>query len=162
MDTQDYARTFLLRQSLGCKVPIRRLTDKAVAVSLELPFTSAPQEYELPLNERELRLLVAIDGDIPWGGLPLNCDQIHEQQLPPMRLNERNRRKRNEWEEPASLRIEDGHTIVMRRFLLLATGRAIVRRYHPPSFRPQYTLLEVRKNEGKNGGLSVTWRNTGT
>lgn len=115
------------------------------------------ESYNLPVDPRDKRTLVAFDGHIPWGGIPKSGSVVGLFKLPLLVTPIQSLRKHKEPEEQRYddyflyLNATSVFLMINRYFLLLPKSVACVRKYDSKSFRPIYVFIEVNEK-------GVTWR----
>lgn len=122
--------------------------------------------YVLPFDERERRVLIGFDGDVPWCGIPRSGTEIHSELLwsgmLPVRT-EAHERKPRPFELPDQRQWVEGaldtapRLFLKRRFLLLPCGDAFITRYREPSLTAVHCLVRVQRRS--NGNTEVTFIN---
>jgi hypothetical protein len=145
---------FLFNSSQG-RADTERVSGQHVLVELPLVtnvpglFVGVKRQYEIPVDERDKRTLVAFDGHIPWGGLPKKGAVVYAEKLGTFEISAHHVRLRKEYEElPPPMYVFDNEQKLVqvcmdRYFLLLPQSRTVVRRYTPESLDPRYLIVEV-------------------
>lgn len=126
--------------------PFERVDSKSVAITLPHPSNTYCNDYTIPYDHRDQRSLIVFDGDIPWCGLPrAGNEQIafHADTLisPPHQ-----QRKEKEYELPAPYAIPENGPVelaLMRRFILLPAGNALIMRYRQHSLAGWYAMVKI-------------------
>ena len=140
---------------------VERFNTKRVRVALPVYGETLHREFEVPYDERDLRALVAFDGDIPWGGLPRSGAVAFHECICHVEVDKEHVRKQREHEDMRPRQIyERGPKVVLalhRYFLLLPSSATLVRRYRPESLSAMYALVQVTR---KDGGTQIIWRNS--
>jgi len=116
--------------------------------------------YELPVDHRDKRVLVVIDGELLLECIPKAGDCILSVALGELTTNIEHLR-RSRFGTP-SYKVDTGKGVaklqLMRHFLLLTCGNFVFRRFRDKrSLGPMYIFVEVRKDAN---GASVVWRNS--
>lgn len=130
--------------------PFTRVSPTAVRVNL--PGLNARFDEQIPYDERDQRVLVAFDGEIPWCGLPRSGDQQAEFLLDTLTVRGSQKRKPRPFElaGPYQSGAEDAHLPLVRRFILLPAGNALAMRYRPHSTTAWYAMIQILKHrDGK-------------
>jgi len=147
-----------LHDSSQGRTKAERITDGEI--TLTLPVVGGGRgAYVLPVDVRDMRALVAVDGDLVWGGIPHSATVLSSVELGELRVEAINARKSRLAEERPRYQSQKRgfrEYVVLnlkRHFLLLAQSRSVVRRYRADSLSPQYLFIEV--DHGK-----VYWRTT--
>lgn len=140
---------------------ITRLSDERVRVALpESAF--AASSYEFPLDHRDQRALVVLDGELLWNSIPKAGDEIYSVAVGSIVTNAEHLRTAR-FGAPSyrvsQLRGKDVAILeLVRHFLLLPAGTAVFRRFRDRrSLGPMYVSLEVKKGPK---GHTVRWLNS--
>jgi hypothetical protein len=143
-------------------VPYIRCDGLSVVVSYKNKILEEIETYKIPFNIRDQRVLVAFDGNLPFGSLPKNSVQAAYYQLGFLEANGLSTRKHKDGEYGISPYkfSDDGRVAkvrLMRRFLLVPATSLIICRFRK-NLAPWYAHVAVRKEDEQK--VSVVWRNS--
>lgn len=154
---------YLYEDAIG-KSEAERTSDQEVRIELPYKLANRNFEYLLPVDIRDKRTLVVFDGDVLFGGIPRSGNviqtkfvDIFDVPIENVRMPKENEKKDHLAYSKSNKRDKIILMTIFRHFLLLPAGRAAVRRYRPKSLSPQYTLIDVKIQNGKP---VVTWINS--
>ena len=147
-----------LHDSAQGRTKVERISANSITVTLPV-MGGGEEAYTLSVDVRDRRALVAVDGDLLWGGIPHSATVLRSDIIGELQMEAINVRKHRSSEESAAYKFQtDGLRDIAvlklwRHFLLLAQSRSVVRRYRADRLAPQYVFIEV--DHGK-----VYWRTT--
>ncbi len=153
MPAATYCFTYLHDSPIR-KVGVARVNPREIQILLP-----GDMQRIVKYDERDRRVLVIFDGDIPCNGLPKNGNQICILSETTVSIGRDHVRKGRVFElahpHPVGADGQIGFTL-MRRVVLLPAGNALVVRYRPDSLAAWYCLLEVAYTGLE---VDVTFRN---
>lgn len=124
--------------------PFSRIDGKTVMVSLPV-HDGDNREFLVQYDERDRRILIAFDGEVPWCGLPKAATQVHAEVLFTLVAKYAHQRKWHDYELPPPYigNTDEVDVTLRRRFLLLSAGNALIMRYRQHSLAGWYSLVRV-------------------
>jgi hypothetical protein len=152
-----------LHEDMVRTYPCRRLDINLIETTLPHPISRQPITHIVPWNERDQRVLLVFDGDLPFGVLPRSAQQVLQVEMGLLKRQANNVRHRKEGESPVTYIYTTEDAVVFatvrlhRRFLLMQSSDTVVCRYHA-NLAPWYAHVGVRKL--LDGQATATWRNT--
>lgn len=140
---------------------IQRTSEKTVALALP-SCVFGEKRYDLPIDYRDQRVLVVVDGELLWDSIPKAGDVIWSINRGEWTTNIEHLRKPRFGTPSYSVEMRREKWVarfdLVRHFLLLPAGNFVFRRCRDKrSLGPMYVFAEVRKSDN---GPSVFWRNS--
>lgn len=129
------------------RIELTRRDPKTVV--LEVPRVIDFGPYVVPYDERDQRVLIVFDGEIPWCGIPRAAGEQLAVVVGELTVDVSHARKPREGELASPYHIPSGvaktPVPLVRHFVLLPAGRALIMRYRPKSLAGWYSMVEVKK-----------------